>query len=84
MFFAAEWTPEQVTSLVNIIMTGLLAIVGAVTAYLMKRQTNRAEEKLDNVVVTAKQNADTLKKQDVVLATQSAKIEDISQSVASK
>ena len=82
MLLAVEWTPADVTSLISAVTTGILAIIGAVTAYLIKRQTNRAEGKIDGIVVVAKQNADTLRGQNVVLADQAAKIDDITQSVS--
>jgi hypothetical protein len=70
MMLFAEWTPEQINSLVSAIMTGLLAIVGAITAYLLKRQTNRIETKTD-------QQTEVLKQQDLTLSTVSQTAKEI-------
>lgn len=74
MLLFAEWTPDQVTALVNAIMTGVLAIVGAWTAYLLKRQANRVETKTDA-------QTETLKQQDLTLSHISQTAKEIREEV---
>ena len=61
MLLFAEWTPDQVTALVNAIMTGVLAIVGAWTAYLEAAGESRQRRKTDA-------QTETLKQQDLTLS----------------